>query len=169
GKNIWRDIYSPFYPFVLYSLTVPPFLSLFQAAQLLVLIQYGLALYFLYRWTKTTSLHYRFNQNKGSLFLLVILILYHSWWSFRITTWAHADASFYCLLIMWGYFLSRCDLEGKRMQLVILSMLGALMIWVKLNALVFIPFYVLLLVFGKSPKKWLVPLCFTLLSYGCYR
>ena len=168
-ENIWASIYSPVYPLLLHCLTLLPFPSLFHAAHLLILVQYGLGVYFLYQWVKIISTHYQFNRNRQASFLLLLLIVSHSWWSFRIVTWAHADAMFYCLLVVWGYFMSRYFLQESLKHLLILSFLSAAMIWVKLNALSLIPFYALLIILDKEWKKWLFPLCLTAASYLGYR
>src|SRR5690606_37862684 len=102
------------------------------------------------------------------LFLLLGLI-YHSWWSLRIITWAHADSVFYCLLLVWVYFLSRSYLTKAWAPLIVLSLISASMVWVKLNALVLIPFYALLIVLDKERNRWLAPLGMTAASYFAYR
>ena len=169
NDSLWRQIYSPLYPFVLHCLSAFPFLSLYDGAHLLILLQYGVGVYFLFLWTNITAKHYRLGRTKQLLLLLLVLISFHSWWSFRIVTWAHADASFYCLLIIWVYFLSQYYLKGSRKKLLILSVVSAVMIWFKLNALFLVPFYFFLFIFGAKQKTWLVPLCCTLFSYLVYR
>src|SRR5690606_36478082 len=134
-KNIWTGIYSLAYPFLLRCLTDIFPLTLFEAAHLLILVQYGAGVYFLYRWTKTTAAYYRFSRDKAAGLLLLMLVIFHSWWSFRIVTWAHADATFYCLLIMWAYLQSRYFVKNNLRQLLILSLVSSAMVWVKLNAL----------------------------------
>ncbi len=169
GQSMWTGIYSPAYPFLLHCLPLLPFLSLFQAAHLLILVQYGLSIYVLYQWANRISTHYGFTPNREMGFLLLLLIIYHAWWSFRIFTWAHADGMFYCLLIMWVFVLSRYYLENGFKHLIILSLLSTGMVWVKLNALAFVPFYALLVILDKTPTKWLVPFGMTAASYFGYR
>ena len=168
-KNIWTGIYSPAYPFLLRGLTdFFPF-TLFKAAHLLILVQYGVGIYFLYRWTNATAAYYRFSRGKAVGLLLSILLIFHSWWSFRILTWAHADAVFYCLLIAWVYSLTRYFVQNSLSQLLILSLVSSTMIWVKLNALALLPFYIVLIITGTNRRKWLVPLGVTAASYVDYR
>src|SRR5690606_37275565 len=85
-KNIWTGIYSPAYPFLLRCLTDIFPLTLFEATHLLILVQYGLGIYFLYRWIKITANYYRFNRNQAVGLLLSMLVIFYSWWSFRIIT-----------------------------------------------------------------------------------
>lgn len=167
-ENIWTGIYSPFYPLLLHCLAALP-ISVFDAANWLILVQYALSAFFLLQWVKTISNHFLFDQAKKAVFTLVVLIGYHSWWSFRIVTWAHADATFYCLLIVWIYYLSRYQIQGKVKHLLIISLLSALMIWVKLNALFLIPFYFLLFFCEQKRSKWLAPFLITLTSYEGYQ
>lgn len=167
--NYWTEIYSPFYPFILLSLNLLPFLSLFTAANLLILIQYGLTLYFLYQLAKNISDIHRFHSISRTTLILLFLITCHSWWSFRIITWAHADATFYVLLITYFYFLTQYTQSGSVKYLLIFSILGATLIWVKLNALALVPFLLLLFLFDKQKTRWLVPLCFTTASYFAHR
>ena len=168
GDSIWWGIYSPAYPFLLNSITMAG-TSLFRAAHLLIVVQYGIGTYFLYRVAKMTSTHYRFSRKKQSSLLLLLLLVIHSWWSFRILGWAHADSTFYCLLLGWTYFLSRSYLDKGFWPLLILSLLSASMIWVKLNSLALIPFYTLLIVLDKERNKWLAPFGMTTASYFGYR
>lgn len=164
----WISIYSPAYPFLLYAITSAG-VSLFKAAHLLILIQYAVGVYFLYSWARLISTHYRFNQKKERSFLFLLLIVYHSWWSFRVLTWAHADSTFYCLLIVWIYFLSRCYLKSSFKLLTVLCLISAVMIWVKLNALALIIFYALLIVLDNNRNKWLAPFGLTTTAYFGYR
>jgi len=168
-KNIWTGIYSPAYPFLLWCLTRLFPLTLFRASHLLILVQYGLGIYFLFRWTKIHAAHYRFNRGKAAGLLLSMLIIFHSWWSFRIISWAHADAVFYCLLILWAYSLSQYFTENNHRQLLLLSLVSSAMIWVKLNALALLPFYVLLIITDTHRKRWLAPLGVTTVAYAGYR
>src|SRR5690554_3039475 len=55
--SLWRQIYSPLYPFVLHFLSAFPFLSLYDGAHLLILLQYGVGVYFLFLWTNITAKH----------------------------------------------------------------------------------------------------------------
>jgi hypothetical protein len=168
-KNFWTGIYSPAYPFLLQCLTDLFPLTLVRAAHLLILVQYGLGICFLYRWIKTIAAYYRFSRDKAAGLLLLILVIFHSWWSFRILSWAHADATFYCLLIMWAYFLSQYFIEHNLRQLLILSLVSSAMIWVKLNTLALLPFYALLIISDTKKKRWLVPLGVTAAAYIGYR
>lgn len=167
-ESRWISIYSPAYPFLLYGITVTG-TSLFKAAHLLIVVQYGIGSYFLHRVVKITSAHYGFSLKKQSSLLMLLLLVIHSWWSFRILSWAHADSTFYCLLLGWTYFLSRGYLDKGFWPLLILSLLSASMIWVKLNALALIPFYTLLIVLDKDRNKWLAPFGMTTASYFGYR
>lgn len=167
-ENSWWTIYAPAYPFLLYILSMAGF-SVFKAAHLLIIIQYGLSSYFLFRWTKTISAHCRFCKSRAISLFLLLWLIYHSWWSFRIFTWAHADSVFYCLLLVWLYFLSRSYLTKAWAPLIVLSVISASMVWVKLNALVLIPFYALLIVLHKERSSWLAPLGMTAASYLAYR
>src|SRR5690606_25417779 len=54
-------------------------------------------------------------------------------------------------------------------QLLILSLVSSAMVWVKLNALVLIPFYVLLIITDTQRKRWLAPLGVTAAAYVAYR
>jgi hypothetical protein len=167
-ESRWISIYSPAYPFLLNSLTMAG-ISWFKAAQVLILLQYGLSSYFLYRWAKITTTHYHISHNNQISFLALLLLVVHSWWSFRILTWAHADSVFYCLLVIWTYFLSLHYLQKSFMALLVLSLVSASMIWVKLNALALIPFYALLIALDKDRNRWLAPFGVTTASYFCYR
>src|SRR5690554_3209623 len=167
-ESIWLGIYFPAYPFLLHCLALLPFLPLFQAAHLLIHIQYSLGIYFLYSLAKTIATNYRFERNNKIGLLLLFLIIYHSWWSFRIVTWAHADATFYSILLIWSYFLSQYYLNSKFKHLFIVSLLSAAMVWVKLNALSLIPFYAVLVITDKKREKWLPPLIATAASYFVY-
>lgn len=168
-KNSWTGIYSPAYPFLLRGLTDLFPLTLFKAAHLLILVQYGVGIYFLYRWTNATAAYYRFSRGKAVGLLLSILLIFHSWWSFRILTWAHADAVFYCLLIAWVYSLTRYFVQNNLSRLLILSLVSSTMIWVKLNALALLPFYIVLITTDTNRRKWLIPLGVTAASYAGYR
>jgi hypothetical protein len=167
-QSPWSAIYSPFYPFLLHCLSLLPFQSLFRAAHYLILGQYALDLYFLYLLARITSQYYRFNLKSRFTFTLLILLVFHSWWSYRMVTWAHADALLYTLLIAWFYFMANYLLKASTINLLVSSILAAVMIWVKLNALVLVPFYVLWLFVDKNKLQWLIPLFFTLLSYAVY-
>ena len=168
-QNPWSAIYSPFYPFLLHCLSLLPSQSLFRGAHFLILIQYALDLFFLYRLARISSQYYRFSLESRHTFILLILIVFHSWWSYRMFTWAHADASFYTLLIAWFYFMANYQLKASIINLLIISILAAAMIWVKLNALALVLFFGLLLFIDKNKFKWLIPLFFTFISYVTYR
>ena len=149
-QSPWSAIYSPFYPFLLHCLSLLPSQSLFRGAHFLILLQYALDLFFLYRLARISSQYYRFNPESGHTFILLILIVFHSWWSYRMFTWAHADASFYTLLIAWFYFMANYQLKGSIINLLTFSILAAAMIWVKLNALALVLFFGLLLFIDKN-------------------
>ncbi|MEX2593807.1 MAG: hypothetical protein WD426_13620 [Anditalea sp.] len=113
--------------------------------------------------------YYRFNLKKSTTFILLTLIVYHSWWSFRIISWAHADATFYTLLIIWSYFLTEYIIKSSLRSLLIFSLLSATLIWIKLNALALLPFFLVLILVDKNKKRWLFPLFITSASYWCYQ
>src|SRR5690606_14948558 len=168
NSSKWQGIYSPAYPFLLHALRLTG-LSTFSAANVLIIIQYGISIYFLYCWTKITAEHYWLSRRKQMSLLLLLLIVFHSWWSYRMITWAHADSIFYCLLIIWAYCLCRCYLSTHWMQLLILSLFSAALISVKLNTLAIVPFFLSLLVWDKDRIRWLAPLVATLTSYIAYK
>src|SRR5690606_11908049 len=76
---------------------------------------------------------------------------------------------FYCLLIIWAYCLCRSYVSTHWMQLLILSLFSAALIWVKLNTLAIVPFFLSLLVWDKDRIRWLAPLVATLTSYIAYK
>src|SRR5690606_5270899 len=107
SHSFWTEYYSPFYPFLLYGMKFLLVISLFTASNFLILIQYGLGLFFLFKLAKVFSESQWFNLNSRISLTLLFLISYHTWWSFRIITWAHADGTFYTFLLAWSFFLAK--------------------------------------------------------------
>lgn len=168
-NNPWKEIYSPVYPFLLHCLDSLPFLSLFTAANFLVLIQYVLGLFFLVQLATNISNNHQFGSKGRLTLVLLFMTTYHTWWSFRIISWAHADAFFYSLLIAWAYYLAKyCQTNTLKNRLVF-SFLGAILIWVKLNGLILVPYFILLLLLDKKKSRWLIPLFFIAVSFFIYR
>ncbi|HLU90721.1 MAG TPA: hypothetical protein VKZ51_12865 [Cyclobacteriaceae bacterium] len=160
NASFWSGIYAPLYPFLLFCLTSIPGVSMFTAAHLLILAQYGLGLLFLFKLGNTLSQYQRFQLSSRSSLTSLLLICYHTWWSFRIVTWAHADAGFYALLIVWFYFMTKNFQNPSPKNRLVFALLGAVLIWLKPNGFVLVPFFFLMLVLDRDRKKWLIPLGF---------
>lgn len=165
----WTGIYSPFYPFVLSVLLLLPNLSLFLVAHLLILVQYVLGVVFLYQLAKNIAQIQVLNLLSRYTLTLIFLIPYHTWWSFRIVGWAHADSTFYFLLIIWFYLLSLHFLRRSPRSLLLFSLVGALLVWTKNNGLMLVPFLLLLIIWDKSKIKWWIPLASVTASYLAYQ
>jgi|JI10StandDraft_1071094.scaffolds.fasta_scaffold245409_2 hypothetical protein len=112
--------------------------KIFQAAMIWMGLFYLINLLFLY---KITDYFYKLNKisKEDSYFLLFIMI---SWWSFRIQKATHADAMYFCLLILLTYYTVKSFVESKTKNFLVVGFVLASMVITKYNS------YVLVSIFG---------------------
>jgi len=112
--------------------------KIFQAAMIWMGLFYLINLLFLY---KITDYFYKLNKisKEDSYFLLFIMI---SRWSFRIQKATHADAMYFCLLILLTYYTVKSFVESKTKNFLVVGFVLASMVITKNNS------YVLVSIFG---------------------
>lgn len=159
GNNEELGELSPFYS---YLLSLPPFsfLTIFDRVTVSAILMFLLALLFCFKFYKQIKI-----QNKGLFYALGCSIF--SWWSFRILGRAHADSYFYILLLLWLYLFIWKKASDKR-NIMLLSLLSALMVWSKLNALFLVPLLCVWAILSKE-KQWLIVIGAVLTSWSIYQ
>lgn len=86
----------------------------------------------------------------GAYFLFFILI---SWWSFRIQKATHADAMYFCLLIILTYYIIKSLIENNSGNFIIVGLVLAMMTITKYNSYVLVPIVGLLILLGDYDLK----------------
>lgn len=155
------ETYSPLYPAILYIAEEFLHLSIFDAAALLIVFIFIGCLILIYKLSKTIC------PGNSLILFYPMAISFLAWWSFRVMGTAHADGLMYMLLIAWLYVLSLILRNQKPMGFWQLGIIGAVMVWTKLNAVFLLPL-VLIFYFLTKDKKWRIPVCCILLSTGAY-
>ncbi|MDO6439469.1 hypothetical protein Q4534_18740 [Cyclobacterium sp. 1_MG-2023] len=152
-------VLSPFYS---YMLSLPPFtfLSVFDSATVSAIAMFLLAILFNFKFYKQIKF-----QNKGLFYALGCSLL--SWWSFRILGRAHADSHFYILLLFWLYLFIWKKASDKR-NIILISLLSAIMVWSKLNTLFLVPLLAGWIILSKE-KQWAIVIGAILSSWAVYQ
>jgi len=123
--------------------------KIFQAAILWMALFYLVNLLFLY---KITNYFYRLNKiSKESSYLLFFIMI--SWWSFRIQKATHADAMYFCLLILLSYYIIKSFVENSIKNFFIVGLILAFMVVTKYNAYILVSIFGLLILLSDYDYK----------------
>ncbi len=164
-KELYGSAYSPAYPFLL-SLCSYFGIGQITWSAIMALIIYGVNLLFTVKIAQL--LGQRLSNPKRQYLIFLPLVFLHAWWSFRMCTWAHADSLFYACLMTWLYFGLKLIKSPRIQPLLIFSLLSTALILTKLNGIVLIPFFAVLVIW-EFKTKWIFPLTSALLSYLAYQ
>ena len=142
-------LYLPGFP-VLVGLTAKlGAIKIFQAATIWMGFFYIINLIFIY---KICNYFKKLNKisSLNAYFLFFIMI---SWWSFRIQKATHADAMYYCLLIILTYFTIKSFLENHTKNFFKVGIILAIMCLTKYNSYILISIFGLLMLLNDYPNK----------------
>lgn len=142
-------LYLPGFPLVVGFTAKLLSVKIYQAAMIWMGLFYLINLLFLY---KITNYFYKLKKisKADSYFLFFIMI---SWWSFRIQKATHADAMYFCLLILLTYYTIKSFIEHETKYFLLVGLVLSFMVMTKYNSYVLVSIVGLLILISNYDFK----------------
>lgn len=142
-------LYLPGFPLLVGITAKLISVKIFQAAIIWMGLFYLINLLFLY---KITDYFYKLNKisKTDSYFLFFIMM---SWWSFRIQKATHADAMYFCLLILFIYCIIKSFVRNSIKSFFMVGLVLAFMVITKYNSYILVSIFGLLILLSDYDYK----------------
>ncbi len=164
------DSFSPGYSFFVFLISklfsITPITSLYITAFILIFCSAFLMYRIFNSFNKQID-----NSFQKNLFLTFLLLI--NWLILKIILTAHADALFFLLLSLYFLLLINWLQTSNIKWLILLTLVSAVSVWIKYNAIILVPFLVMVSLINNNKKTkhflLLIPLLTTAFSFYLFK